>query len=218
MPALPPVRSEGARWALRCCWLDYLNRHRHLDRPEPCLPFAVTDDAQSHSRSPVNEANHAPLLPSQQPRSASLPSSSFPSHPVPEIKNNAIVEIQQRPKRRRKPLESSSSLLESTSLCTSDTLDKAYAISDHPRRSSRITPTELLRRETALEIREQECRRRADELEERSLSLSKKEDEASTIMSQIAVRESKATLAQLEEHFTCALCVLRPLLGLAVHA
>ncbi|KAJ7765431.1 hypothetical protein DFH07DRAFT_364797 [Mycena maculata] len=97
-------------------------------------------------------------------------------------------------------------MLEGTSLCTSDTLNKTYAISDHPRRSRRITPSELLRRETALEIREIECKRKADELEERSLSLSKKEDEASTIMSQIAARESKATLAQLEEYFTCALC------------
>ncbi|KAJ7668306.1 hypothetical protein B0H17DRAFT_220473 [Mycena rosella] len=123
-----------------------------------------------------------------------------------EIKNNAIVEIQQRPRRSRKPLDSSSSLLETTSLCISDTLDKSYAMADHPRRSSRITPSELLRRETALEQRELECRRKADELEERSMSLSKKEDEASTIMSQIAARESKATLAQLEEFFTCALC------------
>lgn len=28
------------------------------------------------------------------------------------------------------------------------------------------------------------------------------------MMQGIATRESKATLAQLEEHFTCALCVL----------
>ncbi|KAJ7180699.1 hypothetical protein C8R46DRAFT_590885 [Mycena filopes] len=119
-----------------------------------------------------------------------------------EIQNNAIVEIQQRPKARRKPLDSSSSLLEST-LC-SESLDKPRP--DRRRRSSRITPSELLRREAALQIREAECKRRSDELDERSLSVSKKEDEASTIMSQIATRESKATLAQLEEHFTCALC------------
>ncbi|KAF7356569.1 RING finger domain-containing protein [Mycena venus] len=131
-----------------------------------------------------------------------------------EIRNNAIVEIQQRPKRRRKPLDSSSSLLEGTSLCSSETLDKTY---DHPRRSSRITPTELLRRESALELREAECKRRADELEARSLSLSKREDDARAVMQGIATRESKATLAQLEEHFTCALCVflscVLPLLG-----
>ncbi|KAJ7155413.1 hypothetical protein C8R43DRAFT_884691 [Mycena crocata] len=135
-----------------------------------------------------------------------VPFSSLVPQRFPEIKNHAIVEIQQQPKRRRKALGSTSSLLESTTLCTSDTLDKAYVLSDRRRRSQRITPTELLRRETALESREIECKRRADELDERSLSLSKKEDEASTIMSQIAARESKAMLAQLEEHFTCALC------------
>ncbi|KAJ6515129.1 hypothetical protein C8R47DRAFT_1206474 [Mycena vitilis] len=113
-----------------------------------------------------------------------------------EIKNNAVVEIQQRPKRRRKPLDSAASLLEGTSLCSSETLDKPH---DHLRRSTRITPAELLRRESALEIREADCQRRAAELEERALSLSKTEQG-------IAARESKATLAQLEEHFTCALC------------
>ncbi|KAJ7091362.1 hypothetical protein B0H15DRAFT_230734 [Mycena belliarum] len=123
-----------------------------------------------------------------------------------EIKNNAVVEIQQRSKRGRKPLDASSSLLETTSLCMSEPLDKAYTLSDRPRRSGRITPAELLRRETALERRELECKRRADELDERSLSLTKKEDETAALAAQIAVRESKATLAQLEEHFTCALC------------
>ncbi|KAF8216535.1 hypothetical protein K438DRAFT_1558005, partial [Mycena galopus ATCC 62051] len=73
-------------------------------------------------------------------------------------------------------------------------------------RSSRITPSELLRRESALQIREDECRRKTDELDARSASLSRREDEARTLMQGIATRESKATLAQLEEHFTCALC------------
>ncbi|KAJ7247636.1 hypothetical protein B0H12DRAFT_738905 [Mycena haematopus] len=117
-----------------------------------------------------------------------------------EIKNNAIVEIQQRPKRGRKPIGSSSSVLEGASLCSSETL---Y---DLPRRSSRITPSELLRRESALEMREAECRRKVDELDGRSMSLAKRENEARTLMQGIATRESKATLAQLEEHFTCALC------------
>ncbi|KAJ7133502.1 hypothetical protein C8R44DRAFT_870883 [Mycena epipterygia] len=85
------------------------------DHPAATPPRRIVPAGLSFARgapSPVNEANHAPLLPSQQPRSASLPSTSFPSHPLLEIKNNAIVEIQHRPKRRRKPLESSSSLLE----------------------------------------------------------------------------------------------------------
>jgi uncharacterized protein (DUF3084 family) len=90
-------------------------------------------------------------------------------------------------------------------MCTLDSLDKSYASSDLRRRSSRITPAELARRESALEMRESECKRRANELAERSMCLSKREDEAAAMLSQIAARESKATLAQLEEHFTCAL-------------
>ncbi|KAF7370575.1 RING finger domain-containing protein [Mycena sanguinolenta] len=91
-----------------------------------------------------------------------------------EIKNNAVVEIQQRPKRARKPIGSSSSLLEGG-------------------------VSMLLGNFT-------ECRRKADELDARSASLSKREDEARTLMQGIVIRESKATLAQLEEHFTCPLC------------
>ncbi|KAJ7890495.1 hypothetical protein B0H14DRAFT_1106500 [Mycena olivaceomarginata] len=103
------------------------------------------------------------------------------------------------PGRGRKPVDSSSLL----DICSSETLEKPF---DHPRRSSRITPSELLRRESVLEVREAECKRRADELDARSVSLSKREDEARALMQGIATRESKAILAQLEEHFTCALC------------
>jgi len=81
-----------------------------------------------------------------------------------------------------------------------------YTTSD-PRRSVRITPTELVKREKALLKKEQECKRKADELDERFLTLSKKEDEASLMLLQMAEREAKAMLEQLEEHFTCSLCV-----------
>ncbi|KAJ7224218.1 hypothetical protein GGX14DRAFT_648999 [Mycena pura] len=140
----------------------------------------------------------------QRPYSATVRQPRPRLTPPPEIKSNTVVvEIPQRAKRGRKPLDPSSSLNDSNSLCTSEPLDKPKT---HPRRSTRITPSELVRRESALEIREAECSRRAAELEEHSLSLSKKEDEASTLLSQIAIREDKAILSQLEEHFTCALC------------
>ncbi|KAJ7623229.1 hypothetical protein FB45DRAFT_869866 [Roridomyces roridus] len=74
------------------------------------------------------------------------------------------------------------------------------------RRSTRITPSELIRREMNLELRELEVKRKSDELDERSRSLSRKEDEAATILSQIATRQSKSILDDLEEHFTCPLC------------
>ncbi|KAK7025277.1 RING finger domain-containing protein [Favolaschia claudopus] len=141
-----------------------------------------------------------------------------------ELKNHAIVEIQRpiktpttkrRTRRPPAPLDASSS---SSTLCSSETLDssntKPFILATHtnhgrsyPRRSTRITPTELLRRESALEIREVECHRRQVELDARATSLAQREDEARALVQGVAIRESKATLAQLEEHFTCALCV-----------
>ncbi|KAK6992179.1 RING finger domain-containing protein [Favolaschia claudopus] len=140
-----------------------------------------------------------------------------------ELKNHAIVEIQRpikttttkrRTRRPPAPLDSSSS---SSTLCSSETMDssntKPFILATHtnhgrsyPRRSTRITPTELLRRESALEIREVECHRRQVELDARATSLAQREDEARALVQGVAIRESKATLAQLEEHFTCALC------------
>jgi hypothetical protein len=68
-----------------------------------------------------------------------------------------------------------------------------------------MTPDELLKREKALLRKEQECKRMAGELQERVLCLSRKEDTAVLMMSQLEDREAQALLAQLEDHFTCAL-------------
>ncbi|KAF7309829.1 RING finger domain-containing protein [Mycena indigotica] len=75
-----------------------------------------------------------------------------------------------------------------------------------PRRSTRITPTELVKRESALEQREAECSLRIAELDARSAAIFKREQEADAILSQAAIRESQAVLSILEEHFTCPLC------------
>ncbi|GLB41817.1 putative RING-type zinc-finger [Lyophyllum shimeji] len=93
-------------------------------------------------------------------------------------------------------------------LCANDastSVAKPHATSDL-RRSLRITPAELIRREKALLKEEQDCKRREIELDERASLLLKKEAEASLVLSQIPEREAEAALAQLEEHFTCALC------------
>ncbi|KAF8966324.1 hypothetical protein BDZ97DRAFT_1657979 [Flammula alnicola] len=74
------------------------------------------------------------------------------------------------------------------------------------RRFQRITTAELDRREKRLLLKEQDFKNRCDDLEKRILSHSRKEDETSLMMSQLAEREIQATLQQLEEHFTCALC------------
>ncbi|KAF8892147.1 hypothetical protein BD779DRAFT_1511128 [Infundibulicybe gibba] len=74
------------------------------------------------------------------------------------------------------------------------------------RKSQRITPTELLKREADLLRKERFCSEQVEELEQRLQSLAKQEDEASLRLSQIAEHEAKAAFRQLEEHFTCALC------------
>ncbi|KAF8159518.1 hypothetical protein B0H34DRAFT_673876 [Crassisporium funariophilum] len=76
----------------------------------------------------------------------------------------------------------------------------------NPRRSQRIRPEELKRREKYLLHKEQELKNRSDDLNERILSFARKEDEASMMMSRIAQREAQTNLQQLEEHFMCALC------------
>ncbi|KAF9461205.1 hypothetical protein BDZ94DRAFT_1264236 [Collybia nuda] len=117
--------------------------------------------------------------------------------------NNLAVALQQRPKRQRRKASVG-----------------AYPCSDIPvstptlptpgpsglRRSQRITPAELVKREKALLLNEQEFKQKVGELEERMLKISRKEDQASLMLVQAAERESTAILSQLEEHFMCPLC------------
>ncbi|KAF5350284.1 hypothetical protein D9758_007800 [Tetrapyrgos nigripes] len=93
--------------------------------------------------------------------------------------------------------------------CHADDLKENNASNDTKsslRRSSRITSSELLKREKNLLRKEQEYKIRLEELDRRSQSLSKREDEANALLAKVAEREAEATLAQLEEHFTCPLC------------
>jgi hypothetical protein len=73
------------------------------------------------------------------------------------------------------------------------------------RRSQRISPSELIRRENAIFQKENELKQKSHDIDDRMISLSKKEYEASLVMSQLAERDARETLSQLEEHFTCAL-------------
>ncbi|KAG5636680.1 hypothetical protein H0H81_007210 [Sphagnurus paluster] len=106
-----------------------------------------------------------------------------------------------RQKRRK------TTIREAVPICTHD--DSASVAKPHAspdlRRSHRITPAELIRRERLLLKEEQECKQRALDLDQRALLLLKKEGDATLMLSQIAEREAKASLAQLEEHFTCPL-------------
>jgi len=72
----------------------------------------------------------------------------------------------------------------------------------HPK-PCRSTPIDISQREKALVKKERDIKRRSDELDELLSKMVEKEERASL---QAAQREAKATLSQLEEHFTCALC------------
>lgn len=124
------------------------------------------------------------------------------------VKREASSSIDDVPRtKRRKLLKVEAKHTEGAMSCSSDpTMAKLYATSNKDlRRSQRITPSELIRREKALVSKEQECKRKSDELNERILLLSKREDEATMLLSQIAEREAQAVLNQLEDQFTCPL-------------
>jgi len=88
--------------------------------------------------------------------------------------------------------------------------DNANDTKSTVRRSSRITPSSLLKRERALLRKEQEYKLRTEELDKRTQSISKREDEANALLASVEEREAETVLSQLEDHFTCALCVIDP--------
>ncbi|KAF9561206.1 hypothetical protein CPC08DRAFT_664551 [Agrocybe pediades] len=75
------------------------------------------------------------------------------------------------------------------------------------RRLRRRASSELDQREKRLADKEKDLNDRSHQLEERILSVERKEDQlTSLMMSQLAEREALSALKQLEDHFTCALC------------
>jgi len=74
-------------------------------------------------------------------------------------------------------------------------------------RASQMSASELNRREGDLLSREEDCRARVQQIDERMQALLDREDEAAAKLSQLAKKEAQNALGQLEEHFTCALYV-----------
>jgi hypothetical protein len=79
-----------------------------------------------------------------------------------------------------------------------------------------MTASELEEWEKFLSCKEQECKLRTQQLDERLQSLLDREDEAAAQLSQVAKREAQNALSQLEEHFTCALYVNNVIYALTV--
>ncbi|TFK75012.1 hypothetical protein BDN72DRAFT_832720 [Pluteus cervinus] len=108
--------------------------------------------------------------------------------------------------RRRKATRKESRLSEAGPSCSSEQATLKAPRVLRPLPSRRDSFGELAKRESAVAHREQECKRKAEELEERIMHLSQKESEASQLIYQMVEREAQAIMSQLEEHFTCALC------------
>ncbi|ESK97800.1 ring finger domain-containing protein [Moniliophthora roreri MCA 2997] len=117
-------------------------------------------------------------------------------------KKREIVHVELPQKKRRK-VEPKPSTSGSSQNCNLETTSSQVII---PRRSQRITPPDLIKREQELLKKEQAYQQKIGDLEAKNLSLSTKVEESSVLISEMKKREAEAALAQLEEHFTCPLC------------
>ena len=81
-----------------------------------------------------------------------------------------------------------------------ETLPSSRAVYPVPRAASKAS---LSKREKALQQKEKDFQLQAEKLTERILQVTKMEED---LVCQVEVRDAKAALNQLEEHFTCSLC------------
>ncbi|KAL0577907.1 hypothetical protein V5O48_004071 [Marasmius crinis-equi] len=107
------------------------------------------------------------------------------------------------PQAKRRKIHAKSSISETSTKCNADTPDSEAVV---PRRSQRITPSELIKREQALFKKEQTYKQTIQDLRLQNASLTTKVEDTTQQLSRIRQSEAEAALAQLEEHFTCPLC------------
>ena len=124
------------------------------------------------------------------------------------------MQIEDRPALKRRRVAREIPSVAATS-CGADFHSKKRDESSSDLRLACSSPSyvDLDKREKALVKRELELRRRADDLDGRASRVIEQEEKAARLFSQMAEREARATLFQLEEHFTCPLYV-RSLLSL----
>lgn len=66
---------------------------------------------------------------------------------------------------------------------------------------------DFISREKALAKREQEIKYKSDFLDEQLSNVSRKEQKASDMIEKCETKAAESTLALLDDHFTCSLCV-----------
>ncbi|KAJ8079509.1 hypothetical protein AAF712_007846 [Marasmius tenuissimus] len=107
------------------------------------------------------------------------------------------------PQAKRRKVQQKASASDPSTLCRPDT---PASETIGPRRSQRITPSELIKREQALLKREQGYKQTIQSLQTQNSTLTTKVEETTQQLTRMRESEAEAALAQLEEHFTCPLC------------
>jgi len=123
------------------------------------------------------------------------------------------MDPRQPPAKKRKTTKKDA-LLAGSPPCATECAERSNVIAQRTvlskadfQRASRMSASELNRREGDLLSREEDCRIRVQQIDERMQALLDREDEAAAKLSQLAKKEAQNALGQLEEHFTCALYV-----------
>lgn len=109
-----------------------------------------------------------------------------------------VVVEHSKPNKRKALRKGVQSELDKDKLCASRQGPLKQSPELRTRQPRRLTPGELAKREVALVAKEQEYKKKAEELDERLSIVKRKEAEASE-------REIRDILSQLEEHFLCPL-------------
>jgi hypothetical protein len=116
----------------------------------------------------------------------------------PAPKNNAFVELPGRTTIKKRKIVQEEPTLHAPEQPASSTKPPL------PTNTTRPPPAASLnKREKVLLQKEKDLQRKSEKLNERMLQVSKMEQD---LVCQVEVRDAKAALTQLEEHFICSLC------------
>jgi len=126
----------------------------------------------------------------------------------PDLHPTVVVQIDgpKTKKRKTAKTDSDSPPQQRTLECTEDVLGVTHIISQTMSNRTTRSSQDFITREKALAKREQEIKYKSELLDEQLSNVSRKEQKASDMIDKCETKAAEATLALLDEHFTCSLC------------
>lgn len=199
--------------------MQRLQRDKKI-RVEARKPRGPLDTSEPHPRSPSSILFYGPLL-AKMPRETTQLSNptrrssrlnkqhgklaSFSNKPElvwsycdATVKNNVFVELPGRPTIKKRKIVQEELTVPASEGATSS---RAPMPADRVPRTAPIAG--LSKREKVLLQKEKDLQRKSEKLNERMLQVTKMEQD---LVCQVEIRDAKAALTQLEEHFICSLC------------